>query len=211
MSDGSDSTKPPPRRPPGGGYVPPALVGAPADSTTTQPTACPAHHPDARLSLTAIIGALWAPLFFVMLLLSTVQVSVRVSGDQSEPLWRPLLNFTLLPLGVAAPFATTVLGLLALGRIQRSGGHLYGLSLALFDALIFPLLLMDMLVFWFFWSMDQMVVNQEVLSSRVSGLLIRQALPTIVCVLGDYFLVTRAWAAVQVEDRPNATSQARKG
>jgi hypothetical protein len=73
------------------------------------------------LSITALIGALWAPLFFIMLLLSSVQLQTPTS-------WQRPLQLIIVPLGWAAPFATTVLGLLALGNIQRSNGGQYGLS-----------------------------------------------------------------------------------
>jgi hypothetical protein len=155
----------------------------------------PTHTPDARLSLLALVGALWAPLFFVMLALSSVQLTL--APDAADPLWRTLLNFTLLPLGFTAPIATTVLGLLAIGRIQRSGGHLYGLSLALFDALLYPLLLLDILIFWIGFQIDHLLVSRGLVTAATAAILFRQALPTIACVLGDYYLATRAWSAVQ--------------
>jgi hypothetical protein len=103
------------------------------------------------------------------------------------------VQLVVIPLGWAAPFATTVLGLLALGQIQRSNGASYGLSLALFDSLLFPMLLIDALVFWFCWQIHAAVADS------VPQVVFRQAVPTIICVLGDYFLVLRAWAAVQPE------------
>jgi hypothetical protein len=109
------------------------------------------------------------------------------------------VQLVIIPLGWAAPFATTVLGLLALGNIQRSNGSQYGLSLALFDALLFPLLLLDFIVFWLSWQIGNALVSGEVMSVGLSNLIFHQAIPTIVCVLGDYYLVTRSWAAVQPE------------
>jgi len=47
---------------------------------------------------------------------------------------------------IGAPFGTTILGLVAIGKIRRSAGKLYGLPLAVFDALLFPLLLLDGLI-----------------------------------------------------------------
>jgi hypothetical protein len=46
-------------------------------------------------------------------------------------------------LGLSAPFGTTILGLVAIGHIRRSGGRIYGMGLAVFDALLFPLLVLD--------------------------------------------------------------------
>ena len=144
-----------------------------------------------KLSLVALLGAIWAPLFFVMLILSAVELNIQ--PGQAAPAWQQPVQLVLIPLGWAAPFATTVLGLLALGQIQRSNGATYGLSLALFDSLLFPLLLIDALVFWFCWQVHAAVADS------LPPVVFRQAVPTIVCVLGDYFLVLRAWAAVQPE------------
>jgi len=52
-----------------------------------------------------------------------------------------------IPLGLAllaGPAATTVLGVVAIGHIRRSAGMIYGMGLALFDALVFPLLALDL-------------------------------------------------------------------
>jgi hypothetical protein len=45
-----------------------------------------------------------------------------------------------LILGVAGPFGTTILGWVAVSQIRRSAGLVHGLQLALFDALLFPLM-----------------------------------------------------------------------
>lgn len=42
--------------------------------------------------------------------------------------WQRALLFTLLPLGLTAPFGTTILGWVAVTQIRRSGGRLYGLG-----------------------------------------------------------------------------------
>jgi hypothetical protein len=139
-----------------------------------------------------LIGAIWAPLFFIMLLLSSVQL-------QTQTTWQRPLQLIIVPLGWAAPFAATVLGLLALGNIQRSRGAQYGLSLALFDSLLFPLGLVDFIIFWLCWQFANLINAPDLVGLATSNLIFHQAMPTILCVLGDYYLVTRAWAAVQPE------------
>jgi RNA polymerase sigma-70 factor (ECF subfamily) len=54
----------------------------------------------------------------------------------------------LLPLGLTAPFGTTICGVIALSQIRRSAGRLCGLGLALFDALLFPLLALNAMITW---------------------------------------------------------------
>jgi hypothetical protein len=49
-------------------------------------------------------------------------------------------------LGFAAPFGTTILGGVAISQIRYSRGRLYGLGLALVDALLYPLLALDILI-----------------------------------------------------------------
>jgi len=93
-----------------------------------------------RLSRLAISGAIWAPLFFVMVLASMIAVTVPEGRPPELAWWQLLLSFTLLPMGVAAPFGTTILGAVAIAKIKRSAGRLYGLRLAIADAFLFPLL-----------------------------------------------------------------------
>ena len=47
---------------------------------------------------------------------------------------------------VTASFGATILGLVAIGQIKRSKGRLYGMPLAVFDTLVFPLLSLDAVV-----------------------------------------------------------------
>jgi len=148
----------------------------------------------ARFSTTALVGALWAPFFPIMLAISSVQI--QVGQGQQPPLWAAWLQFLLVPLGWSALFATTVLGLLALSQIQKSQGRLKGLSLALFDAMLYPLLMLDALVFWLCWQITAQLQANDAITPPIASL-INQALPTVACVLGDYFLVARAWMAVQ--------------
>ena len=95
-----------------------------------------------RFSRTAIVGACPAPVFFIMLVLAFW--ARRAPAGDNGPSWSEiLLMATLAPLGLSAPFATTILGWIAVTQIRNSAGKLYGLGLAVFDGLCFPLLALD--------------------------------------------------------------------
>ena len=106
-----------------------------------------------RLSRTALAGVIWALFAF---LASLVFLTVRVvpAGPYSPPVplvWANPLLLSLLPLGLTAPFDTTLLGWLAIAQIHRSAGRLYGLGLAFVDGMLFPLLALAGLLAWFWW------------------------------------------------------------
>jgi tRNA A-37 threonylcarbamoyl transferase component Bud32 len=100
-----------------------------------------------RFSVTAILGAAWVPFFILACLgMFTVQFTASTAEDAGPAWWQYALRFTLLPLGVTAPFGTTVLGWIAVSQIRRSAGKLHGMWLAVFDGLVFPLLALDALL-----------------------------------------------------------------
>jgi serine/threonine protein kinase len=74
-----------------------------------------------HFSRTAMVGALWAPLFFLAAALFLTHSTV-VAGEPNSPppVWQLLLGFTLLPLGLTAPFGTTILGGIAISQIRHS-------------------------------------------------------------------------------------------
>jgi predicted Ser/Thr protein kinase len=101
------------------------------------------------LSRLALWGALWAPLFPVILVMSQQINEPSVPPHEVHYVgsflfgpswWQILLKLTLLPLGILTPFGTTILGAIAIAKIKRSNGKLYGLRLAAADALLFPLI-----------------------------------------------------------------------
>ncbi len=108
--------------------------------------------PQARFSRKAIIGACWIPLFFLALFMTIAPlVTIQVSDGDQRPQWTPLqyAMLALLPLaflGLAAPFGTTILGLIAISDIRSSQGQLRGLGLAFLDAIFFPLIVFDAVV-----------------------------------------------------------------
>ncbi len=160
----------------------------PSSREVRPPAAAPVQA--ASFSRTAIVGACWAPLFFIALVPMFIVSSVTAGQSQGPEWWQYLLMFTLLPIGLTAPFGTTILGSVALTQIRRSAGKLYGLGLALFDVLLFPLLALDALIVWLWLLFAHMVEN---------GLQIKHAvwlLPAVATVIVvDVLIVRRAWRA----------------
>jgi hypothetical protein len=110
-----------------------------------------------RFSRLAIAGAVWAPIFFLMVpgyFLGSF--SVPSAGPEPlpvPPLQQQVLNTIAILLAVVAsasavtaPLGTTILGAVSISQIRHSAGRLYGLGLALFDAMLFPLLILDSVI-----------------------------------------------------------------
>ena len=113
-----------------------------------------------RFSRKAIVGACWAPMIFMFFLMFYARVRVEPAGQvhQGPTWWQMALLFTMLPLGLGAPFGTTILGWMAVSDIRRSQGRLHGMWLALFDGLLFPLIALTVLVGWFWsWLFDDVI------------------------------------------------------
>jgi hypothetical protein len=108
----------------------------------------------ARFSRTAIAGAVWAPLFFIAFTTIFMARRVKIEPDSQPPgpaWWQYVLMLTLLAAGLVAPFGTTVLGIISIAQIRQSARRLYGMALAVFDALLFPLFALDVSIYWL-WS-----------------------------------------------------------
>ncbi|MGC9944564.1 MAG: hypothetical protein ABSE48_22300 [Verrucomicrobiota bacterium] len=92
--------------------------------------------------------------------------------------------FTSILLGIVSPLGMTALGWLAVSQIRRSAGTLYGLALALFDGLFFPLFIVNgpVLIFCF------CRLYVDVIQGAMLALLVMAPL-----LLLDYFVVRRVW------------------
>jgi hypothetical protein len=148
-------------------YAREAGAGAGSRSGAAQQPAAPAPAPPAappaarpRLSRTALVGALWAPMVLLSGLLLLFFVGHRVESRPAphpaasvdgpavaaEPYsgpsaWHKVAavgTIVLALLGLTAPFGTTICGVVAIVQIRNSGGLLYGMPLAIIDALLFP-------------------------------------------------------------------------
>ena len=105
----------------------------------------------------------------------------------------------MLPLGFTAPFGTTILGWISVGKIHRSAGKLYGLGLAVSDGLLFPLLALDVAI-WLFvgnlWSANPPEVSHPVGRCLAEHEIIIPLFALLACGLVDFFIVRRVWRAV---------------
>jgi len=156
-----------------------------------------------RLSRLAIAGAVWAPFFLgVVLLLLRGHAIVPGSGSvQGGTFWFTMILVPLMALGLAAPFGTTILGLVSLSQIRHSAGRLYGLGLALFDALLYPLLILNGLIGWLWYAFFSFVVEMVMKGHApgdprpVSSTQLVIALTLLTSAVVDYFIVRAAWRA----------------
>ena len=169
-----------------GRWTPPIRASKPL------PTTAPPATPDSSqpsLSRTAFLGALWAPWFFLaalalpFVLRSTMSV-FPVGMNPGPARWQVVLIIALVLPGATAPFGTTILGYVALSQIRHSAGRLYGLGLALFDALLFPLLVVDGVVVVFLAGMVGF-------SKSMAGFY--EGVGLLLSVVLDYFVIRRAW------------------
>jgi tRNA A-37 threonylcarbamoyl transferase component Bud32 len=112
----------------------------------------PQAYGESRFSRSAIIGAFGS---FAVVILGAVGPKFPVP-----------IRIKLTALLVA--FGTTILGWIAVSQIRRSGGRVYGLGLAVFDGLIFPLLALDGIVVWA-WRLAFGVLFPEFFNGGVIG------------------------------------------
>jgi len=150
-----------------------------------------------RFSRTAIVGACWSPLFFITFVLFFTPGAVQ--GENLGPTWwQTLLAIIFSLVGFTAPFGTTILGWIAVSQIRRSVGKIYGLWLAVFDGLLFPLLVLDGLITWL---VKVVLVGVGVVLHRGGSngspstiLLVLSSL--LVAVPLDWLIIRRVWRAV---------------
>ncbi len=158
-----------------------------------------------RFSRAAIVGALFAP-FFLFVLAGFFGVSYHVIRPGSQPIiynWFRIFGLlVIIPLsviGVVAPVVTTVCGFVAISQIRHSAGRLYGLGLAVFDALLFPLLLLDVIIY---------VLWVQILPGNVLYFY-RAAFVTGTVVAMDILAVWLVWWAARRPSNGDAANSAR--
>jgi serine/threonine protein kinase len=95
-----------------------------------------------HFSRTAIVGTACSAFFFLSAL-----AFVCLRHISLEDFDLPYLEPIILSVLFITPFAMTILGWIAVSQIRRSAGKIYGMWLAVFDGLLFPLLALDGLIF----------------------------------------------------------------
>lgn len=194
--------------------IAPSAFGArqrsPRQSASTRPTTEP------RFSRSAVVGAVWAPFLLIALgamMFTWYEKREPTSAGSLEPAGPPLVVLVLASVlglvGITAPFGTTILGFIAIGQIRRSEGNLHGLPLAVANALLYPLLLLDGLILVAFAALT-MAILQAIYPGGPHGgvalslpelITLLIALPTIAWV--DYRIVRATWHAVTNREVPS--------
>jgi len=88
-----------------------------------------------RFAKLPIIAACLAPFGFIMIL------SGMSNGMNPWPPSASWIWYIVLPLGVASPFAVTVLGFLSISKIRASKGRLIGMPLAVAATILYPIVI----------------------------------------------------------------------
>ena len=161
----------------------------------------------ARFSRTAIVGAFWAALF-LMVLIPQVGLGLWFSGSvgNAERATRQLIcgweTILLLVTGLPGIFGTTILGWLAVSQIRRSAGKIYGLWLAVFDGLFFPLLVLDVFIFGLVFLIIKFLVvghpgDMLVIGAQLGFFFaLWLCVATVISVVVDWLIIRRVWRAV---------------
>jgi len=154
-----------------------------------------------KVSRSAIVGAGLLPFGILMAILLIIPASsttystiegVTVNNAPQVAWWQWLLRFTILPLGIISPFATTILGLISISQIRASKGKLIGKSLALLDALFYPLLLLDGLLLALLFGIIAHIPDGHL---PLTGTL--PLLSYLLVIIVDLIIVAIAWAKIR--------------
>ena len=154
-----------------------------------------------KVSRLAIVGAVLLPFGILMAILFFLPASfttysaidgVTVNNVPQIAWWQWLLRFTILPLGIISPFATTISGLVAISQIRVSKGKLIGKPLALIDALFYPLLIFDGLLIAFTFRIIANIPDGNLALTESLALL-----SYILVILIDLIIVVIAWFKIR--------------
>ena len=158
------------------------------------PLACEDRIPaKRRFSREAIVGALWAPFGLVMLSflffghsVQAVEEGARAPAAPGRTVLQWILLFTVLPLGVLAPFVSTALGSMGISKIRHSAGRLIGMPLAVGVALFYPLLILDGILYYV----------AVIIGDEYQCLVLCQVIAVLVILVVDFLIIRAIWRAV---------------
>lgn len=113
-----------------------------------------------------------------------------------------LVFLILLPI-LIAPVGVPILGYVGLNRIRHSRGRLYGLGMALFDLLFFPLLALDALIGWCWYAALTGRLYPKTWEEIASAGIVL-VLTVVTSAVVDFLIVRAVWRAVSrpVGDTP---------
>ena len=160
----------------------------------------PTSDVDPRFSRTAIWGAVWALFVFGVPPMFLGHQVPLPAGEYAGPAWwQTLLMILLVPTGMTAPFGTTILGWISVSQIRRSEGKLYGLGLAVFDGLLFPLMALDVAI-WLIvgnvWRANPPEVSHWLGAFLANNAFLVPVFALLLCAGADFFIIRRVWILV---------------
>lgn len=156
--------------------APESYAGIGADFSTEIPS-------KKRISRRATLGAIIIPFgFFFALLFTPLSASTSPTPVST---WQIIFRYTLLPMSILAPLASTVLGLWGVSEIRNSNGRIYGMPLAVFVSLFYPILILDLILFF---------VGATVFSDFEQYSII-PLIWLILVLLLDYLIIKTVWRA----------------
>ncbi|MGA2496165.1 MAG: protein kinase [Tepidisphaeraceae bacterium] len=173
-----------------------------------------------HFSRAAIVGVVWAAFFLPYVGKLAMAKMFSPSQIVASPLWWlcSILGYNFA--GLTAPLGTTMLGWIAFSRIRRSAGRLYGLGLAVFDGLLFPLLILDGVFAWLWLASARLLVdfhsnfsnlnNPQVhlpLTTRIANLVsqhheLAPLIAVLIVIVVDFFIIRAVWRAVNKHATP---------
>jgi hypothetical protein len=158
-----------------------------------------------RFSRTAIVGACGVCVTLLAVLLWMVvygqPAKTWMAMSQVEKVGFVVTD-TIVLAACFAPFITTILGWIAVSQIRCSAGKIYGLWLAVFDGLFFPLLVLDFVIYLVASHLQGvwiMAMRNSETNSASEEDLVRPILAIVVffiCALVDWLIIRRVWRAV---------------
>ncbi len=155
----------------------------------------PATNPEARFSRTAIGGVAALAMSVIFLLDFFVRHDKYSTLDSFYGGLEFCGTLGLVVFG-------TVDGWIAVSQIRRSAGKLYGMRLALFDGLLFPLLALDAVIFGLVWLAIKLLVVGQPGDMLTIGYELGMffalwlCLATLISVWVDWLIIRRVWCAV---------------